>query len=743
MKKITCLALALANLAFASARISYAQTASPSQRTWAVIVGVSRYPKLPGGLQLQFAERDANLFADSLSRSGVAKERIQLLTGANATLSAIKSAIGNWAARAATSSDTIIFYFSGHGIYESAYGESYLLGYDSDDDSPYSTALSVSEITQALSRRVKAARVLIVADAMRKDFFDPETNTDASRSFAHAFSQLATSREGASVILANGPGEFSREGQRWGGYGVFTKHIAEAIGGEGDGNDDGILTALELFNYASSRVAGDTTNRQKPWSDAGLLSQIAVPFARSAQAAIASTPPSNPRQTTERQPPAPVEVGKPATRAADQVKPGESASASTQTRPENTAGASSVTGTGRAAIQTSPGNVNPGQPSARDSSQTNLPTRVEQTAPAVTASRESTPATSGKAGTPARQKVEQRRPPEIARVNAPQPSAPAVNLPASVADSSATSEPLRPISPPPRINPIAGRPDTRQQPAIVVSAPVVPAEAAPTPVVLELEAAIAARKLVEPRSSSAWDLFQKLSGDPAYSADVARLKPVLAEALVTEGRALVAGDVRADNISDKVDEFKRAGQILTRARTLVSDNPEIGVLDKLGAAGALIALQFYDEAERALAQLQGVKHAAVENAFGLIHHGRLDSFRAERAFKRAIELDPKWAAPHYNLALVYKGTQGDAALKELETAASLDQQNWAVLAALGDEYFTKQEWQRAADQFRKAIAVKPDNDNLYTKLGHALFSQGLQEEANRAYQKARELRDKQ
>jgi tetratricopeptide (TPR) repeat protein len=260
--------------------------------------------------------------------------------------------------------------------------------------------------------------------------------------------------------------------------------------------------------------------------------------------------------------------------------------------------------------------------------------------------------------------------------------------------------------------------------------------------VLELEAAIAARKLVAPRSSSAWDLFQKLSGDPAYSADVARLKPVLAEALVSEGRALIMGDVRADNVSEKVEEFKRAGQILTRARSLASDNPEIGILDKLGAAGALIALQFYDEAERALAQLQGIKHAAVENAFGLIHHGRLDSFRAERAFKRAIELDPKWAAPHYNLALVYKGTQSEAALKELEAAAALDQQNWAVQAALGDEYFTRQEWQRAAEQFRKAIAAKPDDDNLYTKLGHALFSQGLQEEANRAYQKARELRNR-
>ncbi len=249
---------------------------------------MSRYPKLPGGLQLQFAERDAGLFVESLSRSGVSKERVQLLTGANATMAAIKSAIGNWAARGATASDTVVFFFSGHGIYESAYGESYLLAYDSDDDSPYSTAISVSEITQALSRRVKAGRVLIVADAMRKDFFDPETNNDASRNFAQAFSLLASSREGASVILANGPGEFSREGQRWGGYGVFTKHIAEAIGGAGDSNGDGSLSALELFNYANSHVAADTANRQTPWSDSGVLAQIAVPFAQTATSQTAS-----------------------------------------------------------------------------------------------------------------------------------------------------------------------------------------------------------------------------------------------------------------------------------------------------------------------------------------------------------------------------------------------------------------------------------------------------------------------
>jgi tetratricopeptide (TPR) repeat protein/uncharacterized caspase-like protein len=741
MKRTTCLALAIANLVFACARISNAQSASPSSRTWAIVVGVSRYPKLPGGLQLQFAERDASLFAESLIKSGVANERIQLLTGANATLAAIKSAIGNWAARVASSSDTLLLYFSGHGIYESAYGESYLLGYDSDDDSPYSTALSVSEITQALSRRVKAGRVLILADAMRKDFFDPDTNSDASAAFIYAFGQMMTLRNGASVILANSAGEFSREGQRWGGYGVFTKHIAEAIGGAGDSDDNGSLSGVELYNYVFSRVAADTANRQRLWSSAGEIGQIAIPMARSAQAEIASTQLNRPRQQAERSTSAPVEAKQPSPRVADQVNPRESPPVISQRQPGNPTGA---TGASRTATEPVPANVDPRQPSTRESSQTSLPTKVEQTAPTLPVARESTPTldATSTTGAPVRPKVEPRRPPEIARVNSPQPSASVSNLPTSVPESPTMGEPPRPISPPPKINPISGRPNVSQQPAIVVSAPVIPAEAAPTPVVLELEAAIAARRLVAPRNSSAWDIFQKLSGDPAYSADVARLKPVLAEALVTEGRALIAGDVRADNISEKVEEFKRAGQILTRARSLVSDNPEIGILDKLGAAGALIALQFYDEAERALAQLQGIKHAAVENAFGLIHHGRLDSFRAERAFKRAIELDPKWAAPHYNLALVYKGTQSETALKELEAAASLDQQNWAVLAALGDEYFTKQEWQRAADQFRKAITVKPDDDNLYTKLGHALFSQGLQEEANRAYQKARELRDK-
>jgi hypothetical protein len=285
-------------------------------------------------------------------------------------------------------------------------------------------------------------------------------------------------------------------------------------------------------------------------------------------------------------------------------------------------------------------------------------------------------------------------------------SLPAVNAP----------PPPRPTVTLPRLGEVAATPERKAGPA-TTPAPVITArlEAAPSPLILQIEAAIAAKNLLEPKNASAWELYQKLAADPAAASEAARLRPALADALMNAGRAIVAGDVCSDSVADRVDDFRRAGQMLARARSLRPEHTEISALEKLSAAQALIALQFYDEAERALAPLQAAKLAAVENARGLVHQGKLDNFRAERAFKRAAELDQNWAAPHFNLALLYRSQQNESALAELEQAASLDGKNLQVA----------------------------DDDGLHTKLGHALYSQGLAAEANREYQKARELRSRQ
>src|SRR6185369_14999019 len=206
-----------------------AQQPKHEPKTLAVVIGISKYQKLPGGQQLQFAARDATSFVETIQKRGVSPQDIKLLTGSEATASAIKSVIGNWLARAASESDTVIIFFSGHGMLEREFAEAYLLAYDSDPNDPYGSAFSVSELTQALSRRIRSGRVIVIADAVRRDFFDPATDANSATAFAKTFDQLAASRPGVSAIIASGPGEFSREGQRWDGRGVFTKHLTDVL----------------------------------------------------------------------------------------------------------------------------------------------------------------------------------------------------------------------------------------------------------------------------------------------------------------------------------------------------------------------------------------------------------------------------------------------------------------------------------------------------------------------------------
>src|SRR5215813_13045265 len=247
-----------------------AQQSNQGPTTWAVVIGISKYQKLPGGQQLQFADHDASLFVEVIQKRGVNPQNVKLLTGADATAAEIKSAIGNWLARSASPMDTVLIFFSGHGLFEREFGESYLLGYDSDPKDPYGTALSVSELAQAFSRRVKSGRVLLIADAVRRDFFDPDTDTESSKAFELSFDQLTAAKPGIFTILGSGPGEFSREGQRWSGHGVFAKHLADVLQDGAEPNGDLAVAADKLFSLLRGRVADDTTGKQHPWRSGGV-----------------------------------------------------------------------------------------------------------------------------------------------------------------------------------------------------------------------------------------------------------------------------------------------------------------------------------------------------------------------------------------------------------------------------------------------------------------------------------------
>ncbi|HZM87344.1 MAG TPA: caspase family protein [Blastocatellia bacterium] len=819
---------ALLLLCTAMAMTAQAQQA-PQPRTWAVVVGISKYQKLLGGQQLQFADRDAALFAEAIQKRGVNPQNVKLLTGADATAAAIKVAVGNWLARSVSEADTVLIFFSGHGLFEPEFGESYLLGYDSDPKDPYGTALSVSELGQALARRVRSSRVLVIADAVRRDFFDPESNPNYSKAFEQALHQMTATRAGLSAIIASGPGEFSREGQRWGGHGVFAKHLTDVLLDGAGRTTDLALAAEDLFELLKGRVSEDTSGKQRPWrsgsqpvnslarggeptrmpppntqkaDDPNLLAAskpvelkpsdalrqpkpdptITVPIA-SGQLSSETKPAASPSTTAKPNEAPEVTETKPSPLAPPITAPTASSQSSAGTKsiasPSSTALPNEAPGgTERKPAPLAPpiSRIKPEPATGTEKKSPGIVPDDRKQAPAVMAADKekvepSRVVSSDKTDPRTTSEVTKKAviAPDSSLRNpgaTPAPTAGLTNPSARDAASDATS-PVKATQPAPsgelaraetgvRAIPAAPKPSINPPSAVSVSperggaqpvnlsssVPAARPEAAPSPLVLQLEAAIASGTLIEPRNDSAWDLYQRMLSDPSTASDAARLKAALAAALTTQGRSIVGGDVRGDNISDKVDDFKRAGQMLSRARTLTPDNGEIGALEKLSAAVALLSLQFYDEAERALAPLQTAKLAAVDNALGLVYVGKLDTWRAERAFKRASEIDSKWAAPHYNLALLYRSQQNQAALAEFEAAATNDQSNVNLLVALGDEYFARQQWKQAADAFRKAAALRPSDDNLYTKLGHALYSQGLQDEANREYQKAQELRRK-
>jgi tetratricopeptide (TPR) repeat protein len=746
LRKPGALLMLLIALATAGAAQQPAQ-----KKTWAVVIGVSKYQKLPGGQQLQFADRDAVAVAEALGKRGVSPLNVRLLIGAEATTAAIKSAIGNWLAKSASGPDTVIIFFSGHGFFERDFGESYLLGYDSDPKDAYGSALSVSEIGQALSHRGRSDHVLLIADALRRDFFDPESDPGSAKSFERTIDQLTASRPGLSAMVASGPGEYSREGQRWGGHGAFTRHFVDSLIEGVDRNGDGTITAGEIFDSVTARLAQDTSNKQHPWRSGSALAQISIapierpsapsatavrsePLAKSTSASVTvrakSEEPKKPNEPADK-------IGQNTASSKPAGARADAASSPNNRKVEPTTVA--VENTAERRVQ--PGAVGVGEKSI-DPTSASAGARPSGAVPAAKSgvgSRNVSGSTAPAPPPPSTSPL--KRPPGTEAINS---GLPASGDPGRTEVGIAKIPPApKPVVNPPRAVLISSDHETVQPEAVLSTVPGPRVETAPSPLVLQVEAAIASRNLIEPKNNCAWDFYQQLASDPGSAADLARLRPRLAQALAAQGRSIVGGDVRSDNISERVDDFKRAGQLLSRSRSLAPQNSEAIVLEKLSAAEALISLQFFDEAGRALSQLQSAKLAAVENAFGLVYQGTLDTWQAERGFKKAIELDSKWAAPHYNLALLYRGQKNQLSLAEFEAAAALDPNNVTIAAALGEEYFARQQWKQAADAFRRTVALKPSDDTLHTKLGHALYSQGLQEEANREYQKARELRGRQ
>jgi tetratricopeptide (TPR) repeat protein len=251
----------------AAAVLARAQEEQPNY--YAVIIGVSEFAELPEEEWLQYADDDASdfyKFITSPMGRAFPPENVFLLTNEEASYQAIRSRLGSTLAKKIKPEDTVYIFVATHGMVErEAAREGYLLGYDSDREDLYSSALPMRELGNIMSNRLKnARRVFLFADACRAG------KLGQGQGSVNRYIEDASRNRGEVMgLLASRPNEFSREGEQFGGgHGLFTYYLLKGLMGEADADMDQTVTANEIVNYLQIQVT-DASEREQNIRDFG------------------------------------------------------------------------------------------------------------------------------------------------------------------------------------------------------------------------------------------------------------------------------------------------------------------------------------------------------------------------------------------------------------------------------------------------------------------------------------------
>jgi uncharacterized caspase-like protein len=230
--------------------------------TFALVVGISQYSKLPRDLWLQYPDVDATTLAKFLAspRGGaVPDSKMRVLTNEQATTAAVRQAFQTFL-HTPGKDDTVFILIAGHGTVD-AHG-AYILTYDSDPENLGATALPMGELRTMVEDELRiAGHVVFLADVCHAASIagQPSSNIGAS------VVQLGEAQGEMLGLMAARPKELSNEGPDFGGgHGAFTYAVLQGLMGAADTDHLGFVTAGELIDYVSVEVSKLTGNKQHP-----------------------------------------------------------------------------------------------------------------------------------------------------------------------------------------------------------------------------------------------------------------------------------------------------------------------------------------------------------------------------------------------------------------------------------------------------------------------------------------------
>ena len=230
-------------------------------RSYAVIIGISRYKNLGPKDQLHYTEQDARAIHTVLisSEGGQYKaENVHVLIGDDATLAAMRREIDVWLPSVAKEDDRVLIYFAGHGFLVG--GKGYLAPSDFTRANPTGTGYPMDDLAAVIGSKIHAKSKILLTDACHSGAITPEDTQNLNHTLVRLTQSLFS-------LTASRDREASYEKEDL-QHGVFTYYVVQGLSGSADTDHDGVVTADELAEYVRAQVREATGSLQTPtWTD--------------------------------------------------------------------------------------------------------------------------------------------------------------------------------------------------------------------------------------------------------------------------------------------------------------------------------------------------------------------------------------------------------------------------------------------------------------------------------------------
>jgi tetratricopeptide (TPR) repeat protein len=254
------------------------QQPSLSGKTYALLIGISRYREDPPVTSLEFADKDAETFA-ALLRTPIAgqlesQDQIRLLTNENATRAAIDDAVRELAGVHGTAENSLIIFVAAHGVYlkteedpdthKVIQRDPYVLTFESNPQDAKTTGYPMDDFRRMVAEQaLHFGRVLVFLDVCHAGNVagiggGNELEPTVRKVWQGGAGEFA-------LMLASHAKKFALESANFGGgHGAFSYFLISGLNGAAAPPGETSITFSNLAVYVVKNVSEFTRNQQTP-----------------------------------------------------------------------------------------------------------------------------------------------------------------------------------------------------------------------------------------------------------------------------------------------------------------------------------------------------------------------------------------------------------------------------------------------------------------------------------------------